>query len=273
MNLEYCFLMSVYRMENPDYLVKSIDSMLFQTITAKKIVIVEDGELTESLEKIIMSYETRFPYKFLIIRRKENKGLGFSLNEGLQYCETELIARMDSDDICFKERCEKQLKRFNEVQELAILGTQIREFEEEVKNVKKQRMVPLDYPRIVEFSHRRSPFNHPTVMFKKSIILKYGGYPPVKRKEDLKLFIEVVNDKNYCENLPDILLNYRSNSDNYKRRKTWVNCKEYIEIMNNFYKRKIINSFDYVYVVSGQLIIFLMPTFIGKFITNAFLRK
>lgn len=272
MKLNYSFLMSVYYKENPKYLIESIESMLNQTVKPDEIVIIEDGKLTNELEEVIKKYEDEYPSIFNIIRRKENKGLGYSLNEGLKACKNELVARMDSDDICKVERCELQLKRFNECNELVILGTQINEFEDSINNIISHRVVPTNFTDIVTFSHRRSPFNHPTVMYKKSIILENGGYPAINRKEDLKLFIDIVNKNYYCENLSKALLYYRSNEDNFKRRKTWTNCKEYIQIMYGFYNSGVIKFSDLCYVLFGQLTLFLFPNYIGKKISNLFLR-
>lgn len=270
---DYSVLMSVYYKEKPEYLVQSIDSMLNQILPPEQFVIVQDGTLTNELESIISSYETKYPNIFTVIKREENKGLGFSLNEGLKACRNELVARMDSDDISRERRCEYQLNRFNQNQDLVILGTQILEFEGTIDNIVSQRIVPTEYRDIIKFSHRRSPFNHPTVMYKKSIILENGGYPEVNRKEDLKLFVSIVNKEYHCENLSKSLLYYRVDKNNLKRRKTWVNCKEYIQIMFSFYKDKVIGLDDLTYVVAGQLIFFLFPIKLTQILSNKLLRK
>ena len=270
---KYSFLMSVYYKENPFYLKQSIESMLSQTVFPDEIVIVEDGELTDELEAVINYYSNLYPSVFTIVHRKENKGLGFSLNEGLSICRNELVARMDSDDICDRTRCEKQLKRFKDCSKLVILGTQINEFEDNIENVVSQRKVPIEYDKIISFSHRRSPFNHPTVMYKKTIILKNGGYPCINRKEDLQLFIDIVNKKNYCENLDENLLYYRVSNDNLKRRKSWINCKEYIQIMYGFYKKKIIRTNDLLYVVIGQISFYILPEGFLSILNRYFLRR
>ena len=49
----YSVLMSVYYKENPEWLKISIDSMLNQTILPSEFVLVEDGPLTEELDKVI----------------------------------------------------------------------------------------------------------------------------------------------------------------------------------------------------------------------------
>lgn len=270
---KYSVLISVYNKENPEFLRASLESMINQTLIPDQIVLVEDGKLTQELESLIRNYEKRYSAIFEVVRRKENKGLGYSLNEGLKLCRNNLVARMDSDDISLKNRCELQMKRFNEEQKLVILGGQIHEFIDSPNNIVSQRTVPCKYNAIYKFSRRRSPFNHPTVMYKRDEILKLGGYPEVKRKEDLKLFLDAIFNGYYCENLDEVILLYRTSADNMKRRKTFVNCKEYIQIMYDYFLQKKISFYDLLYVLLGQLSLYILPTKICKFLSNRFLRK
>lgn len=270
---DYCILMSVYRKDSPVYLRKSIDSMLNQSINAKQFVIVVDGNISDELSLVLNEYKEKEPALFEIIFREKNMGLGYSLNEGLKYCKYELVARMDSDDISVKNRCELQINRFKENENLEILGGQIYEFEDSIENIIDQRYVPCTKQEIIRFSHRRSPFNHPTVMFKKSSILRCGGYPILNRKEDLGLFIKMVNSGVLCENLNEVILYYRTSKENLKRRKTFINCKEYTEVMYEFYKDNTISLIDLIYVVLGQLTLYLTPTFLTKIISRKLLRN
>lgn len=269
----YSVLMAVYKNDNAIYLKESIESMLNQTVKPKQFVIVEDGKIPEDLEKVILSYEKKYPEIFNVIRRDINKGLGYSLNEGLQICKYSLIARMDSDDISIDTRCEKQLREFKKNKDLKIIGGQIVEFINDVGNLVGKRNVPCENEKIIRFSHRRSPFNHPTVMFKRDTVIKYGGYPEISRKEDLKLFVEMVNCGEESMNLEDVVLYYRTSRENLKRRKTFINCKEYIEVMYYFYKRNIINIKDFIYVFGGQIFLFVVPDSIAERASNLFLRE
>ena len=270
---KYSVLMSVYIKENPEFLEKSIDSMINQTVKPDEIVIVKDGPLTSDLDLVIKFYNEKYPNIFKILALEKNGGLGNALNEGLKICKNNLVARMDSDDISFQNRCELQLKRFEKKEDLAILGGQIIEFSKTVTNTGKMRVVPCSNDEITKFSHKRSPFNHPTVMYKKDIIMTFGGYPTVKRKEDLGLFVRLANSNLLCENLNECLLYYRTNNDNLKRRKSFVNCKEYIDIMHRFYKEGIINIFDMSYIVLGQLSLYCFPSTIVKLLSEKILRK
>ena len=92
--------------------------MLNQTVTPDEIVIVEDGPLNDSLYSVLDEYEG----KITRVHNEKNIGLGLALNVGLKACRNELVARMDTDDISKPDRCKKQLKRFEEKPELAIVG-------------------------------------------------------------------------------------------------------------------------------------------------------
>lgn len=264
--------MSVYKNDNPQYLIQAIDSMLNQTIKAEQFVIVEDGPVGEDIEEVIRHYE-KDNKLFTIVRLEKNGGLGNALNQGFKVCRNELIARMDADDISKPERCEKQLKTFAKNPGLVILGTQIEEFIGTTDNVVSSRKVPTTYEEIKKFARRRSPFNHPTVMYKKNSILALGGYMTYGRKEDLDLFIRAVNNGCFSGNLRETLLYYRTSDDNLRRRKTWINCKEYIQIIWGFFRKGYCGISDVVYVIAGQIVMFLFPSQITVKMTKKFLRS
>ncbi|WP_260667152.1 glycosyltransferase [Enterococcus casseliflavus] len=268
----YSVLMSVYYKEKPEYLVESIESIVNQSILTDDFVIVKDGPLTPELDLILDKYSKKFSFIKLISLEK-NIGLGLALNAGLANCKNELVARMDSDDISLSTRCEHQLNSFNSKEELVILGTQIAEFYTTPKDIVSMRQVPTKFDEIIEFSRRRSPFNHPTVMYKKSRILELGGYKDVRRKEDLELFLNALNNEYYSENLDEIGLYFRSNEDNYLRRKDKVNCINYISTIYSYYKKKYCDFFDLSYVVISQLFFMIAPKKVLKFVSNKYLRE
>ena len=68
-------------------------------------------------------------------------------------------------------------------EELVICGSNIDEFNGEKENVTGHRVVPEKIEEIYEFSKRRSAFNHPTVMYKKSKVLENGGYSNLRRNK------------------------------------------------------------------------------------------
>lgn len=273
METKYSVLMSIYIKEKPEYFVQSLDSMINQTLMPDEIVIVKDGELTKDLEEVIDMYIDKYPGLFKIIPLKENVGLGRALDEGLKHCQNELVARMDTDDISLPQRCELQNKKFNENPELCIVGTMIDEFYDKPDNIISSRVVPTTNDEIYKFMRRRSPFNHPSVMYKKSEVIKCGGYGKMRRKQDLDLFSRMINSGCYAQNINQSLVLFRSNEDNFKRRKSWEYCKSYIDVQYEIWKRSHCGFSDFVFVIIGQLVMFLAPMRVIKKISNKYLRN
>lgn len=269
----YSVLMSVYIKERPEYLDQSLESMVKQTVMPDEIVVVEDGVLNEGLYKIIEKYKELYPDIIKTVRSPLNQGLGQALNQGLKVVRNEFVARMDSDDISVANRCEMQLRAFRHMPELSLVGTQIDEFIELPTNIVSSRIVPSSYKDIIHFSRRRSPFNHPTVMFRKSAIIQAGGYKAYGRKEDLDLFIRMIHAGHKAINLKKSYLYYRTDINNLKRRKNWTNCKEYIQIMYGFHKKGWNSTVDMTYIIVGQLIMCFAPSWIVHKLSIRFLRR
>ncbi|MBU5594393.1 glycosyltransferase [Amphibacillus sp. MSJ-3] len=272
-NNNYSVLMSVYSKENPNYFKASMESMINQTLLPEEIAIVKDGPLTKELEEIIQYYKINYPRIITIIPLKENVGLGNALNEGLIKCRNELVCRMDTDDISLKHRCEIQVNEFLKDESLDILGSNIDEFHEIPEEVISSRIVPTDHKDIVKFSRRRNPFNHPTVMFKKSSVLKHGGYGNFRRNQDLDLFVRMLDNGCKGKNIDESLLLFRANNNNIKRRKSWEKCSSYIYMIYTFWRRGHSSLFDLLIVTASQLIIFISPSWVLKWISSKFLRQ
>lgn len=270
---KYSVLMSVYCKESPEYFETSLESMLKQTLLPDQIVIVKDGPLNEDLDSIIDRYVDKYPEIFTIVPLVKNVGLGRALDEGLKHCRNELVARMDTDDISLPERCELQVQAFKQNPNLSIIGTMIDEFYDYPTNIVSSRTVPTKHEDIVKFIRRRSPFNHPTVMFKKSEVLRCGGYGNLRRKQDLDLFSRMMNNGCIAANIDQSLVLFRSNEDNFKRRKSWSYCKSYIVAAYYIWKRGHCSFIDLVYVIIGQMVMFLSPMWVLKWLSNTFLRE
>lgn len=270
---DYSVLMSVYKKEDADYFKESIESMIRQTLAPEEIVIVKDGLLTNELEEIINHYVQKAPFLFTVVPLKENVGLGKALNHGLENCRNELVARMDTDDISVEARCQIQVDAFNQDQKLSIVGSFIDEFQDDSSTIVSSRTVPTKHEDIIRFSQRRNPFNHPTVMYKKSVVLKNGGYGDFKRNQDLDLFVRMLHNGAFSKNIDQSLVLFRANEDNLKRRKSWVKCKSYIDIIYNFWRKGYSSFLDFFIVTMSQMVVFLAPSWFLSWLSNTFLRR
>lgn len=269
---KYSVLMSLYYQEDPKWFSESMDSMLNQSIEPDQLVLVIDGPIGEELEEKVTFYEKSYKDIMNVLRLEKNIGLGKALDKGLKICKNELVARMDTDDISLPNRCEKQLYRFNQNKDLALIGTNIDEFFNEPGNIVSSRIVPNKHEEIASFIKRRSPFNHPTVMFKKSVVESVGGYGKLRRKQDLDLFSRIVNSGFQTENINESLLLFRSNENNFKRRKSWSYVKSYIYAQYTIFRRGHCSIVDFLYVVIGQVTLYILPMPVLKKVSNTFLR-
>ncbi len=274
MTLEkYSVLMSLYKKEKPEYLRLAIDSVLNQTVTTDEIVIVKDGPLTDELEDVLQKYTTAHPTLFNIVPSEKNLGLGLALNLGLQHCKNELVARMDTDDIAKPDRCEKQLRIFESTPDLSLLGSSVDEFCSDPSQVVSRRVVPTENRAIYEYAKKRSAFNHPTVMYKKSKVLDVGGYGDLRRNQDVDLFGRMLFSGCIAGNIEESLLWFRSNDDLAKRRKSWENSKSYIDTIKKFWKMGYSSFGNYLMIAVAQTGMFLMPVKLQLWVYKKLLRK
>ena len=100
--------MSVYGKDNPAWFRQALQSVLNQSVAPAEVVLAADGPLTEELEAVI----TEFKDKLKVVRLEKNSGRGAALGYAVPQCKYDLIALMDADDVCRKDRFEKTLSQF-----------------------------------------------------------------------------------------------------------------------------------------------------------------
>lgn len=215
--MRYSVLMSVYAKENPAHLTLSIESMFRQTAAPDEFVLVCDGPLTPELDAVVERFAKQYPSSFRVLRLERNIGLGLALQAGVNACKNNLIARMDSDDISFADRCERQLAVFKE-RAVDIVGGTALEFEGIPSNVYARRTTPQTQDEILRFAQKRNPFNHPAVMFRKEAIVAAGNYQDIPLFEDYHLWLRLLRNGGQCYNIPEPLINMRAGGDMYERR-------------------------------------------------------
>lgn len=266
---KYSVLMSLYKKEHSEYLQLALDSMLRQTVKPDEIVLVEDGPLTDELYEVLDQYKDHLH----IVVNETNLGLGLALNRGLEACRNEFVARMDTDDISKPDRCEKQLRRFAEKPGLSIVGSHIDEFVGDPSNVISQRRVPLTSETIYNYAKKRSAFNHPTVMYRKSAVLAEGGYSDLKRNQDVELFGRMLFKGCRAENIDESLLWFRSSDELAIRRKSWENTWSYIATIKKFWKMGYSSFGNFLTILVAQFGMYLMPAKAQDWIYKNLLRR
>jgi glycosyltransferase involved in cell wall biosynthesis len=148
-----------------------------------------------------------------------NVGLGPALDAGLAACTHEIVARMDADDVSAPERFERQLPVIEAGAD--IVGSGLLEFSHDAANpdhVVGRRTPPVDPAEIRAVVRFRDPFNHPTVVYRRSAVLAAGGYTDMALMEDYLLFTRMVCGGAQPANLAEPLVRYRVGAGAYARR-------------------------------------------------------
>lgn len=242
METTYSVLMSVYYKEKAEYLKASMQSIFNQTVPTDDFVLVCDGPLNVELNNVINEMQQKFEENLQVVRLKKNKGLGNALNEGIRHCKNELVARMDSDDISYPDRCERQLKVFENKQEVSICSGIVEEFSVTFDKIDAWRVPPETNEEILQFAKGRNPFNHPCVMYKKSAVVNSGSYQDFYLLEDYYLWLRMLMKGYQGYNIQEPLLYMRAGSDMYKRRAGWKYARTQVKLFKYMKSQAFITS-------------------------------
>ena len=273
MEEKYSVLMSVYHKEKPEYLRQSLESIFTQTIQTDDFVLVCDGPLNPGLDAVVDEMQGKYGDILHIVRLKENMGLGHALNKGIQFCQNDLIARMDSDDISRPDRCEKQLTVFDVRPEISICSGTVEEFSESKDVIDAKRILPETQEQIIEFSKKRTPFNHPCVMYRKSAVEAAGGYQDFYLLEDYYLWLRMLLNGCKGYNLQEPLLWMRAGSEMYKRRAGWRYAKSQVRLFNYMKERAFISNNQYVKSCLIRCGSSMAPNWLRKFMFRKVVRN
>ena len=163
-------IMSVYN--DSKYLEKSIESILNQTYNDFEFIICNDCSSDDSLS-IIEKY-AMLDKRIVIINNQDNLGLATSLNKCLDIAKGEFIARMDSDDISLPNRFKEELDFLKTHSEIAVVGCKCNVIDD-LGEKRKEFLIHEGEVTLLD-AIKKTQIIHPTVMMRKSALLKVSGY-------------------------------------------------------------------------------------------------
>ena len=269
--MKFSVLITVYKKETPGNLRKSLLSSYQQTLKPTEIILVCDGELTEELDREIEILQREIPI-LKVFRLPENLGSGPASLFGVNHCQTDFIARMDSDDYSIETRFEKQVSAFEKNPNLIMVGSNILELNTEFTAIKK---VPEHTEEIRKYSRLRNPFNNPSSMMKKEYILKAGNYREFRYLEDYDLTMRLLHDnptKDFL-NIQEPLVVMQTNDFSYLRRGGFLYVKTDFVLQLDFYRRGDISLVEFVRNIFLRNTIRIFPNSIRKWIYKKKMRE
>lgn len=272
MSLKFTATIGCYKNDNPEHFKDAFLSIYNQTIRPKEIIITVDGPIPELLNNVIQECEQN--YNAIVLRIPENCGLGEAHALAVDHASYDYIAIMDADDIATPDRFEKQIKEFEKDSLLDIVGGQSEEFIDDSSNIVGVRRVPLLDKEIKAYLKKRCPFNHMSIMIKKSSVLNAGNYQTWHYNEDYFLYCRMMLQNPSFRNLPDTLVKVRVGKEMYKRRGGWKYFISEAKLQKWMLLHRIISFPRYVVNIFIRLCVqVIMPNWLRGFVFQNFFRN
>ncbi|MDQ3164702.1 MAG: glycosyltransferase [Actinomycetota bacterium] len=213
----FSLLLPVYGRDRPDFLRRAFTSTVTdQTRRPDDVVIVQDGPVPDELATTLQELSNTSPVAVNLVRLADNTGLGPALDIGLAACAHDVVARMDADDVSVPQRFEVQLPLVERGAD--IVGSALMEFVDDIEHVVLTRIPPLDPAWIRSAARFRDPFNHPTIVYRRSVVQAVGGYQGLPLMEDYLLFARMLAHGAEPANVAEPLVYYRVGAGAYARR-------------------------------------------------------
>lgn len=254
--------MPVYGGDHAAFLRSAFESSVQeQTLRPSEVVLVQDGPVGQELTAQLDALVRESPIPVVRIELAENQGLAAALTAGIAACSHDIVARMDADDVSFPDRFERQLALIE--QGFDLVGTGLVEFEGSAGELGRARVTPHG-DQIAHDAQFRSPFNHPTVVFRRDAVVRAGGYQPLGMMEDYWLWARMIADGARVENLADPLVAYRVDAGAYRRRGGWEQLRTEFALQRAMRRIGFISRRQYVRNVVVRGAYRLTPTFVRR---------
>jgi len=208
-------ILPVYNCEK--YLDDCLASISGQDYPNIEVLVLVDGG-DDNSQKIAVNYSGKVD-GVKVLYHRENRGLVYTLNEGVSLAKGRYIARMDGDDVCRSDRISKQVEFLKKNHEIAMCGSAMRIIDEAGKFVRK-RSVYKSHEAIKASLYFGNPVCHPTVMFdlkriKRKELVYSGRYEHI---EDFELWCRLMSLGYRFGNLEDSLVEYRLSTNGVSRK-------------------------------------------------------
>lgn len=184
------------------FLPEAVDSILAQTLKDFRLLVIDGGSTDGSLSYLESISDPR-----VALVHQQGHGLGATLNQGIDLCETEYLARMDADDVALPERLEKQLAFMEADREVVMVGTQVAFLCN--GQIVPHAGNPLDHAGIVRVLMKGSAgVSHPSLMCRTYPMRRIGGYRIAGAGEDLDFCLRMC-EMGRAANTSEVLHYYR----------------------------------------------------------------
>lgn len=212
----FSVLLPVYAGDDAAHLERSFLSVTRdQTLRPDEVVVVRDGPVGDEIAAVLGRLHELTAVPVTLVPLEKNVGLACALEAGLEACKHEIVARADADDISRPERFAVQVPLVADGCD--IVGSAIQEFDADEHDPGMVRVPPTG-DDIAPAARFRDPFNHPSVVYRRSAVAAAGGYEHLDLMEDYLLFARMIARGADAQNVTEPLVLYRVGAGSYARR-------------------------------------------------------
>lgn len=164
-----------------DTLAETIQSVLNQTYSNFQFIIVDDGSTDRSCE-IIESFQDE---RIELYKREENEHICVATNYGFTKVKGDYLARIDSDDLWYPDKLEKQLLFMEEHPECSVCFTWcdlIDEYGNNINELEPNRLKVYESETLEQAQWMRRFYfwgnclAHPAVLMKREVLENIGQF-------------------------------------------------------------------------------------------------
>ena len=164
-------IMAAYNAVN--YIEKSIISILEQTFKEWELIIINDCS-TDHTPEIVEKY-IRLDPRIILLGNEVNINQALSRNRGISKARGKYIAIQDDDDIAFPDRLKIQYDFLENNPAVALVASAAEIINEDEKIIGYKRS-PENLDELRFRIILKNPFVHSSVMYRKELMEKVGGY-------------------------------------------------------------------------------------------------
>lgn len=202
---------------------ETIDSVLAQSEPDFEFLIIDDASRDASAQ-IIREYAARDP-RIRAVVHEQNRGLAASLNEGLESAGSELILRIDQDDVALPRRLRTQVDFMRSRPEVGAAGSHVYHMGRKPKYDRLVRL-PAEHEDIMRILPRQNCMYHPAMMLRRSAALEVGGYrEQFRNAEDYDLWLRL-SRRWRLANVQEPLMRYRFSVGGMSFSRRWEQMRD-----------------------------------------------
>jgi glycosyltransferase involved in cell wall biosynthesis len=223
---------------HPDsnYFPCAVQSILHQTFQDFELIIVEDPSPRRGRDLIAHLRDPRIYH----LANTQRTSLVEQRNLGLAAARGEFLALLDADDIAETDRLDKQLAFLRDHPEVDVLGSQITLIDASGQ-VCGYRSFPTSHEAILKAMHRIVPFSQPSVMIRREVLKRWGGYRLRKfaAAEDYELWCRLARAGVRFANHPEALIRYRLHPSQLKVTHLRETIRAVLEVRRMYWLRQL----------------------------------